>query len=169
MRFSVFKRRSNSRRALLTASGTIAAVMVGAAVYSRSGAQTALAPLPSPPAVAQSMPDPDSVKLTDAQLRSIKTGTVADREFVVQKETVGNIDFNEDRSVQVFTPYQGRIIQAFANLGDEVKKDQVLFTIESPDFIAAQSNLISAAATLDQTSSALNRAKALYAVKGIDQ
>ncbi len=56
----------------------------------------------------------------------------------------------------MFTPYQGRIIQAFANLGDEVKKGQVLFTIESPDFIAAQSNLISAAATLDQTTSALD-------------
>ncbi|MGO9991662.1 MAG: efflux RND transporter periplasmic adaptor subunit [Steroidobacteraceae bacterium] len=169
MRFSVFKLRSNSRRALFAASGAIALVMVGAAVYSRSGAQTAPAPLPSPPAAARSRPDPDSIKLTDAQLSAIKTGTVADREFVVQKETVGNIDFNEDRSVQVFTPYQGRIIQAFANLGDEVKKDQVLFTIESPDFIAAQANLISAAATLDQTSSALNRAKALYAVKGIDQ
>ncbi|MGO8858013.1 MAG: efflux RND transporter periplasmic adaptor subunit [Steroidobacteraceae bacterium] len=169
MRFSVVKLRPNSRRALFAASGAIALVMVGAALYSRSGAQTAPAPLPSPPAAARSRPDPDSIKLTDAQLSSIKTGTVADREFVVQKETVGNIDFNEDRSVQVFTPYQGRIIQALANLGDEVKKDQVLFTIESPDFIAAQSNLISAAATLDQTSSALNRAKALYAVKGIDQ
>jgi cobalt-zinc-cadmium efflux system membrane fusion protein len=50
-----------------------------------------------------------------------------------------------------------------------VKKDQILFTIESPDFIAAQSTLIGAAATLDQTASALERAKKLYAVKGIDQ
>jgi cobalt-zinc-cadmium efflux system membrane fusion protein len=82
---------------------------------------------------------------------------------------VGRIDFNEDRSVQVFSPYQGRIIQAFLNLGDPVKKDQVLFTIESPDFIAAESTLISAAATLDQTASALKRARDLYAVKGIDQ
>ena len=50
-----------------------------------------------------------------------------------------------------------------------MKKDQVLFTIESPDFIAAQSNLISAAATLVQTDSALARAKKLYADKAIDQ
>jgi cobalt-zinc-cadmium efflux system membrane fusion protein len=113
--------------------------------------------------------DADTVTLTESQLHSIETGSVSDREFVVEKETVGNIDFNEDRTVQVFTPYQGRIIQAFANLGDQVKAGQVLFTIESPDFIAAESNLISAEATLEQTDSALRRAKDLYAVKGIDQ
>jgi cobalt-zinc-cadmium efflux system membrane fusion protein len=45
----------------------------------------------------------------------------------------------------------------------------VLFTIESPDFIAAQSNLIAAAATLEQTTSALSRATGLYASKAIDQ
>ena len=87
----------------------------------------------------------------------------------MQKQAVGNIDFNENASVQVFSPYQGRIIRAFPDLGDEVKKDQVLFTIESPDFIAAESSLISAAATLVQTDSALARAKKLYADKAIDQ
>jgi cobalt-zinc-cadmium efflux system membrane fusion protein len=111
----------------------------------------------------------DTVTLSDSQLHSITVAAVALREFPIEKEAVGSIDFNEDMSVQVFTPYQGRIIRAFPNLGDEVKKGQVLFTIESPDFIAAESNLISAAATLDQTTSALTRAKKLYAVKGIDQ
>jgi multidrug resistance efflux pump len=53
-------------------------------------------------------------------------------------------------NVQVFTPYPGRIIQTYADLGDLVKKDQILFTIESPDFIAAESNLIGAAATLER-------------------
>jgi membrane fusion protein, heavy metal efflux system len=120
-------------------------------------------------APAPAKPDADTVKLSDSQLDSISVARVAEREFVVQKEAVGNIDFNEDLSVQIFSPYQGRIIRAFLDLGDEVKKDQVLFTIESADFIAAQSNLISAAATLDQTNSALARAKTLYAVKGIDQ
>jgi cobalt-zinc-cadmium efflux system membrane fusion protein len=109
------------------------------------------------------------VKLTDSQLHSIAVARVAERQFLVQREAVGNIDFNENASVQVFSPYHGRIIRAFLDLGDEVKKDQVLFTIESPDFISAQSNLISAAATLVQTDSALARAKKLYADKGIDQ
>jgi membrane fusion protein, heavy metal efflux system len=50
-----------------------------------------------------------------------------------------------------------------------VKKGQVLFSLESPDFIAAESTLIAAAATLEQTSSALQRATRLYAAHGIDQ
>src|ERR1700677_1938004 len=111
----------------------------------------------------------DTVTLSDSQLNSITVAAVAVREFPIEKNAIGSIDFNEDMSVQVFTPYQGRIIQAFPNLGDDVKKGQVLFTIESADFIAAESTLISAAATLDQTTSALTRAKSLYAVKGIDQ
>jgi cobalt-zinc-cadmium efflux system membrane fusion protein len=88
---------------------------------------------------------------------------------VYRKQAVGTIDFNQDLNVQVFTPYQGRIIQTYADLGDPVKKGQVLFTIESADFLAAESNLIGAAATLDQTASALQRATRLYAAHGIDQ
>ena len=112
---------------------------------------------------------PDTVTLSDSQLGAISVAEVGLRDFPVEKESVGSIDFNEDMSVQVFSPYQGRIMQAFPDLGDDVKRGQVLFTIESPDFIAAQSSLISAAAVFDQTTSALNRAKTLYAAKGIDQ
>ena len=113
--------------------------------------------------------DPDTVTLTDSQLHSIAVARIAERQFLVQREAVGNIDFNENASVQVFSPYQGRIIRAFVDLGDEVKKGQVLFTIESPDFLSAESSLISAAATLVQTDSTLARAKKLYADKAIDQ
>ena len=142
------------------------------AICAPSGADAAAAPQPGPqiaPTGAGAASNADSVKLTDAQLSAIKTGAVTKREFLIENNAIGSIDFNEDRTVQVFTPYQGRIIAAFLNLGDPVKKDQVLFTIESPDFIAAESTLISAAATLEQTRSALTRARDLYAVKGIDQ
>ena len=111
----------------------------------------------------------DTVKLTDSQLHSIEVARVSERRFLQQREAVGNIDFNENASVQVFSPYQGRIIRAYVDLGDEVKKDQLLFTIESSDFLAAESSLISADATLAQTNSALARAKKLYADKAIDQ
>jgi cobalt-zinc-cadmium efflux system membrane fusion protein len=165
MRYPIFKSRFNSRRTLLSAGVLLTIAIIGAAVYSRSGAKTAAL---LPPAAGPT-PAADTVKLSDSQLASIKVAAVADREFVIEKEAVGTIDFNQDMSVAVFSPYQGRIIQTFADLGDEVRKNQVLFTIESPDLIAAQSSLISAAATLDQTSSALGRAKALFASKGIDQ
>jgi cobalt-zinc-cadmium efflux system membrane fusion protein len=168
MRLSISQWRYN-RRAIVFCGAAIVLVVVAVSLHSRSDAETALAPSASPTSPARGAHDPDSVTLSDSQLNSIKTGTVTDRDFAVEKEAIGTIDFNQDRNVQVFTPYQGRIIQAFANLGDDVKKGQVLFTIESADFISAESNLISAAATLDQTASALKRARDLFAVKGIDQ
>jgi cobalt-zinc-cadmium efflux system membrane fusion protein len=111
----------------------------------------------------------DTVTLSGSQLGAIAVARIAEREFVVESQAVGNVDFDENLSAQVFSPYQGRIIRAAVDLGDDVRKDQILFTVESPDFIAAQANLIAAAAVLDQTSSALTRARVLYASKGIDQ
>jgi cobalt-zinc-cadmium efflux system membrane fusion protein len=111
----------------------------------------------------------DTVQLKPSQLGSIRIEAIGEHEFLYRRPATGIIDFNQDLSVQVFTPYQGRILQAYAGLGDRVKKGQVLFSLESPDFIAAESTLIAAAATLEQTSSALQRATRLYAAHGIDQ
>ncbi len=160
MPYSKSSLQRTKRLAVLCANTVAIAVIASAAACSRPADKTATAPTNS---------DTQMVLLTDSQLGSIKVGPVSDRDFMIQKEAIGSIDFNEDMNVQVFTPYQGRIIQTYANLGDEVKKGQILFTIESADFIAAESSLIGAAATLDQTASALERAKKLYAVQGIDQ
>ena len=110
--------------------------------------------------------EPGTVKLEDSQLGAIKIGTVGDHNFVVQDTAVGIIDFNQDMNTQVFSPYQGRIIQTYADLGDLVKKDQILFTIDSPDLVQAESTLIAAAATYDQMNKALVRAQKLYDTHG---
>ena len=111
--------------------------------------------------------DPDNVELAQSQTESIDVTTVSERTFPLQRDAVGSIDFNEDLSTQVFTPYQGRIVKLFAKLGDNVTRGQTLFTIESPDLIQADSTLIAAAGVLDLTSRALDRARELYKVQGI--
>ncbi len=103
-----------------------------------------------------------SVDLSPSQLNSIKIELVGSYAFPVEKEAVGNIDYDEDLSVQVFPTYQGTIIKTFAELGAEVHKDQPLYTIKSPDLIQAESNLIGAAATYELTTKELARAKDLY-------
>ncbi len=80
---------------------------------------------------------PDSVELSDTQLKSVRVETAAEREFPIEKAAVGSIDFNEELLTQVFTPYQGRIVGLFAKVGDEVKKGETLFTIDSPDLLQA--------------------------------
>jgi cobalt-zinc-cadmium efflux system membrane fusion protein len=109
----------------------------------------------------------DTLDLSDAQLGEIGLGTVSERSFPIHTEAVGNIDFNQDMAAQVFPPYQGRIVQLFAMLGDNVKRGQPLLTIQSPDLIQADSTLIAAAGVLDLTTHVLERARQLSTVQGI--
>jgi cobalt-zinc-cadmium efflux system membrane fusion protein len=87
---------------------------------------------------------------------------VGTNSFPVEKESVGSIDFDEDLSVQVFSPYQGKIIEAFVNLGDDVHKGQPLYSIDSPDLVQAESTLIGAAADYELTTKELSRARDLF-------
>ena len=111
----------------------------------------------------------EGIDLTDMQLKSVKVASVAERTFVTDREAVGNIAFNDEKTVQVYSPYQGKIIEVFAKAGDDVEKGTPLFAINSPDLVAAESALISAAGVRDLTSHALERAKQLLPVQGISQ
>jgi cobalt-zinc-cadmium efflux system membrane fusion protein len=111
----------------------------------------------------------DSVSLSDAQLASVKVEPAAEREFPVERDAVGSIDFDEDMSVEIFTPYQGRIIALFAAVGDDVKKGQTLFTIDSPDLLQAESTLIAAAGVLELQSKNLARLRELYTTKAVSE
>jgi membrane fusion protein, heavy metal efflux system len=111
----------------------------------------------------------DSVDLSDSQLASIKVEAVEERDFPIEKRAVGSIDFNEDMAVQVFTPYQGRIIALFAQIGDDVKKGQTLFTIDSPDLLQAESTLIAAAGVAELDSKNLDRLRDLYTTRAVSQ
>ncbi|HEV2394177.1 MAG TPA: efflux RND transporter periplasmic adaptor subunit [Verrucomicrobiae bacterium] len=110
-----------------------------------------------------------SIELTTNQLSAIQIQPVGTYLFPEDKEAVGTIDFDENRSVQVFPPYQGKLMTTFVAMGDEVEKGQPLYTIDSPDLIQAESALITAAATLDLTSKELARVKDLYGTNGISQ
>jgi membrane fusion protein, heavy metal efflux system len=103
-----------------------------------------------------------SVELSESQTKAIKTEPVGEHVFPQEQQAVGNIDFNQELLTQVFTPYQGRILKAFASIGDLVKKDQTLFTIDSPDLVQAESTLIAAGGVLDLTTKTLDRQMNLY-------
>ena len=120
-------------------------------------------------ALSASAHNPDSIDLSDAQLSAVKVEPVEERDFPREKQAVGSIDFNEDLAVQVFTPYQGRIIALFAEVGNDVKKGQTLFTIDSPDLLQAESTLIAAAGVLEMTTRNLARLKELYTTRAVSQ
>jgi len=126
-------------------------------------APTAVAAAPPP-----SLPD-NSVELQEGLVASVKVQAVEEREFPIEKEAVGSIDFNGDMTVQVFAPYQGRIIELFSKIGDEVRKGQTLYTIDSPDLLQAASTLITTAGVLELTTRTLVRLRDLAKTKAIPQ
>jgi cobalt-zinc-cadmium efflux system membrane fusion protein len=146
------------------AAGVLAVIAAGVPLCGCSGK-------PPPPAAAapSAAPADASVDLNDKQIKAIKFGPAATHSFSQQRVAVGSIDFNEDLAVQVFTPYQGRIIRAYAEIGDEVTKGKTLFTIDSQDLVQAESTLIAAAGVYDLTTAALARAKPLYENQGLAQ
>jgi membrane fusion protein, heavy metal efflux system len=110
-----------------------------------------------------------AIELSESQVATLKIERIARKAFVQEKQAVGGIDFNQNRLVAVFPPYQGRIMSVSLNVGDAVEKDQALFTIDSPDLLTAQSNLITAAGALVLQNRNLARLKPLLKVGGASQ
>ena len=116
-------------------------------------------------AAKSSKAQPDAtLELTPTQLSSIKVEPIGTYRFPVDREAVGNIDYDGDLSVQVFPTYQGTIIATLVQLGAEVRIDQPLYTIKSPDLIQAESTLIGAAATFELTNRELARVRGLAGI-----
>ncbi len=130
-----------------------AAVLIAATLV----AQAFGAPAPGPAKAGAEA----AVELSDTQINSMKIEPAGEHVFPQERQAVGTIDFNQELLTQVYTPYQGRVIKAFASVGERVKKDQVLFTIDSPDLVQAESTLIAAAGVLELTSKNLERQRNL--------
>jgi membrane fusion protein, heavy metal efflux system len=114
------------------------------------------------------------VVLTDKQAANLKVMAAEQRAFRTLKNAVGSIDFNQNMLVQAFTPNPGRIVDTPLNVGDEVKKGDTLFTIDSPDLLQAESALLAAAGVLELQTRTLARVKQLLktgggAQKDVDQ
>jgi len=118
---------------------------------------------------ANDAPPAQGIELLEKDLAAVKPEPVGERDFPIEKTAVGNIDFNQDMTVQVFTPYQGRIASLSARLGDDVTKGQTLFTIDSPDLVQASSTLIAAAGVLELTTRNLARLRGLYETRAVSQ
>ena len=144
---------SQLRRRATAAAVAVAAVGLTIVLLKSGSGQPVAAPAPQGPNAASNTPTSEAaVDLSPSQLQAIKIGPVGTYRFPVERAAIGSIDYDEDLSVQVFSPYSGKIITALANLGDDVLKGQPLYTIASPDLLQAESNLTGAAATLALTS-----------------
>jgi membrane fusion protein, heavy metal efflux system len=167
-------RMTNERMKTAAASVLIAGALVAGGAWYWGGSRGELNATTSAKADARQEPvapprERDSVDLSDSQLKAVKVEPIGLHEFPVEKEAVGSIDFNEDMQTQIFTPYQGKILALFAAVGDDVKKGQTLFTIDSPDLLAAESTLLATAGVLELTARNLARLRELYKTLAVSQ
>ena len=113
--------------------------------------------------------DDNTIRIEDNQIKDFDIGPVEMKSFDQKRQEVGVIDFNQDHTVSVFTPYQGKIKSVLVKAGDSVRAGQILFTVEIPDLAQASSGLISNAGILKLANETLARAQDLYTTKTISQ
>jgi cobalt-zinc-cadmium efflux system membrane fusion protein len=109
------------------------------------------------------------VELSEKQAGTLKISAAEPRDFEILKTAVGTIDFNENMLVQVFSQYPGKILNAFFNIGDDVGQGDILFTIDSPDLLQAESTLLASAGVLELQKRNLARVTQLVKAGGSAQ
>ncbi len=109
------------------------------------------------------------VRVSSSQAQTLDLGPAGQRAFDDVQQAIGNIDFDQDRTVPVFTAYAGRIARVLVKAGDNVRAGQTLYTVNVPDIAQAASTLVSTSGTLRAATETLRRAQALVADNSIPQ
>lgn len=97
---------------------TVALVVLGGVAYGYFNKSTESESRTAPPAkgvVTNFRPSAE-------QRASLKIEPVVSRQFVAQEQTDGYISVNESTSVNVYSPFSGRVSAIQAKLGDVVKR-----------------------------------------------
>jgi cobalt-zinc-cadmium efflux system membrane fusion protein len=88
---------------------------------------------------------------------------------VVQSEQVSarlvapaSVEADPVRFARIFPPLSGRVQRLFVRFGDPVRRGQLLLTLDSPDFTAAESDFVKARSAAQLTQRALSRQRDLY-------
>ena len=98
----------------------------------------------------------DSPMLKQMRRERVATAELATDEVIAP----GKIEADPNRVSKVVTPVAGRVAAVLVRVGDAVRRDQPLFTIDSPDADAAMAADLQAEAALTQAKAALIKARA---------
>jgi membrane fusion protein, heavy metal efflux system len=73
-----------------------------------------------------------------------------------------SVEADPVRFARIFPPLSGRVRGLFVRFGDPVRRGQLLLTLDSPDFTAAESDFVKARSAAELTRRALSRQRDLY-------
>jgi cobalt-zinc-cadmium efflux system membrane fusion protein len=161
---NTFKSWSPAKQWLWLSMGGVAAVaIIGVAGFHHSPVARAADPSPASGVVV----------LTSAQRANLTVATADIHDFRDISVADGKITTDNSRTVSVFSPFSGRIVQVMVQPGDRVAAGQALFSIDAneyaqghSDLVAAQTNLDAAVAQEKLARDAETRAQGVYTTAG---
>lgn len=108
-----------------------------------------------------------NVTLTAAQQKNIHLVTVEISNFHKTVDTTATVDFDNDQATTILAPMSGPVSRILVSLGDQVKAEQPLAEVASPDFATAISTYRKALATAKITHQLAEQDQELIAHHGI--
>jgi membrane fusion protein, heavy metal efflux system len=145
-------------------------------VYACLLSAAACTPAPAPPAAAPPAQDgarqaPRELKVTaDLQKKwGLATGPVARLTVSGGVTLPGVVALNQQRTAQIGSPLEGRVTSIGVDLGDQVRRGQVLVVLQSPALAQAQTTFLQAAARRNVARRELDRARELVKDDAIQQ
>ena len=101
-------------------------------------------------------------KPNEAQWKTLTVEPVVPAAFRALLATDGKIAIDDDHTTPIFSPYAGRVAKLNARAGDEIKVNQLLFTVAANDMVQAQNDLIAAITGLNKSRTAFDLNKIKY-------
>lgn len=99
----------------------------------------------------------------------IVVGTATKQDVTSEITLPGVLALNLNKTANISSFVQGKVISLATDLGDRVKKEQVLVTINSPEFVQAQAAFLEARAKLSLSRKENERAQILFKEKAIEE
>src|SRR4051812_5030181 len=100
------------------------------------------------------------VRLTKAEMSTLRIVPVLEREFRSERLIEGRIAYDDEGVTPVFSPYDGaRVLRAVAQAGDTVHRGDTLFEVESADLLRSEGELLSRADQAEKARTALGLAR----------
>jgi cobalt-zinc-cadmium efflux system membrane fusion protein len=116
------------------------------------------------PKVAQAAKQPaKQFTATEGNLKYLKVAVVQRSSGASTIALNGRVTFDEDRTAQVGTPVEGRVIRVLTKPGDTVRRGQSLLVIRSPVYTLAESAEQKARSALQVAEKNLARVQRLFA------
>jgi len=132
--------------------GLMVGLTLGVGLTQTKGSSRERTTLTASENVAESRPrsDADAVTVDELQAQRLRIEPVQLREFRDARTTVGRIAFNDDRTTAIYAPFQGRVLRLIAKAGDVLRPGSPLVTIDSPDLVQANADVIAASTAVQK-------------------